>query len=144
MPLPTVAVAQIAAFAQQVSVFPSPEAYDAAQAAQGLTFPSRSFIPSGLISPSGEPVDPPEPHALLAGHVVEAGERRNAITARPFWWALVDTIGGTFDAVIDPGLLREPPAAGQILSGWFWLSGCLQLQPAAKARTGWLQKLTRR
>ncbi len=139
--LPAVAVAQIAAFAQQVSVYESIAAYDAAQAAQGMSFPSKSFIPSGLISPAGEPIDPPESHALLAGHVLEAEERRNTVTGQPFWWALVDTIGGTYDVVIDPGLLPSLPRAGNVLSGWFWLSGRL-LQAGAKPRGGWLRRLT--
>lgn len=50
--------AQIAAFAQQVTVYPSEAAYAEAQAADGLAFGSRAFIPSGLISPTGEPVTP--------------------------------------------------------------------------------------
>src|SRR5260221_10505953 len=49
--LPATLSAQIAAFAQQVTVYESQTAYDAAQASQGLPFESRSFIPSGLISP---------------------------------------------------------------------------------------------
>ena len=141
--LPLVAVAQIAAFAQQVSAYESSAAYDAAQAAQGMSFPSKSFIPSGLISPGGQPIEPPESHALLAGHVLEAEERRNAVTGHPFWWALVDTIGGTYDVVIDPSLLRALPRPGHVLSGWFWLSGRLQ-QPASgpKPQRGWLSRLT--
>ena len=94
-------------------MYDSQEAYDAAQAAQGLSFESRSFIPSGLISPSGEPVTPPESHALIAGQVIEAAERRNAVTGQPFWWALVDTVGGTFDVVIDPVAALEPGPRGQ-------------------------------
>jgi hypothetical protein len=134
--------AQIAAFAQQVTVYASQTAYDAAQAAQGLSFESRSFIPSGLISPSGEPVTPPESHALISGEVLEAAERQNAITGQPFWWALVDTVGGTFDMVIDPSLLSNPVRPGNVVSGWFWLSG--RLQTGAAPRAGWLRKLTGR
>jgi hypothetical protein len=140
--LPATLIAQIAAFAQQVTVYESPNAYDAAQAAQGLAFPSRSFIPSGIISPSGEPVTPPESHALIAGEVIEAAERQNAITGQPFWWALVDTVGGTFDVVIDPELLSRPVHAGNVISGWFWLSG--RLQSSVAPRAGWLHKLTGR
>ncbi len=92
--------------------------------------------------PSGEPVTPPESHALIAGEVVEAGERRNAVTDRPFWWALVDTVGGTFDVVIDPSLLSNPVRAGNVISGWFWLSG--RLQRSAAPRAAWLHKLTGR
>jgi hypothetical protein len=134
--LPATVDAQIAAFAQQVTVYDSERTYDAAQAAQGLSFSSRSFIPSGLIAPDGTPVNPPEPHALFAGHIVETELRQNAVTGEPFCWALVDTVGGTFDVVIDPALLSGPPRAGNVLSGWFWLSGRLRTEPEQKR--GWL------
>lgn len=140
--LPATLTAQIAAFAQQITVHESQEIYDAAQAAQGLSFASRSFIPSGLISPSGEPVMPPESHALIAGTVIEAAERRNAVTGEPFWWALVDTVGGTFDIVIDPSLLSNAVRPGNVIAGWFWLSGRLQHKPAPGV--GWLRRLTGR
>ena len=140
--LPATLTAQIAAFAQQITVYESETAYDAAQAAQGLPFGSRSFIPSGLISPSGEPVTPPESHALIAGVVVEASEQQNSITGQPFWWALVDTLGGTYDVVIDPALVSNPVRAGNVVSGWFWLSG--RLQTNAAQPVGWLRKLTGR
>ena len=140
--LPFTAVAQVAAFAQQITIYDSREAYDAAQSAQGLSFGSRSFIPSGLFSPSGEPVIPPESHALIAGHVIDAGERRNTVSGEPFWWALVDTVGGTFDVVIDPHLLDGPVRPGNVVSGWFWLSG--RLRTGGPQRAGWLSKLTGR
>lgn len=142
MALPVTVTAQIAAFAQQLTVHPSEADYQASQAAQGLSFESRSFIPSGLISPSGEPVTPPESHALISGHVLEAEERQNAVTGEPFWWALMDTVGGTFDLVIDPSLLTSPVLKGNVVSGWFWLSG--RLRTSARPRGGWLRKLTGR
>ena len=139
--LPSTLTAQVAAFAQQITVYESQKAYDAAQAAQGLPFGSRSFIPSGLVSPSGKPVTPPESHALIAGHVIEAAERRNAVTGQPFWWALIDTVGGTFDVVIDPSLLSNQQVhTGYVIAGWFWLSGRL-LQATPR---GWLHRRTRR
>jgi hypothetical protein len=138
--LPVTLTAQVAAFAQQISVYASPAEYDAEQAAQGSSFLSRSFIPSGLFSPSGDPVIPPEPHALIAGHVLVAEERRNTVTGEPFWWALVDSVGGTFDVVIDPNLLSAPVAPGNVLSGWFWLSGRLKTGGDVRPR-GWLRKL---
>jgi hypothetical protein len=140
--LPVRLEAQIAAFAQEITVYASPSAYDAAQAAQGLPFGSRSFIPSGIISPSGEPVIPPESHALISGPVLEAAERHNAVTGLPFWWALVDTIGGTFDVVIDPTLLSAPVQAGNVIAGWFWLSG--RLQTSVARPRGWMKTLTGR
>ncbi len=137
--LPAVLDAQIAAFAQQITVHGSEAAYAAEQAAQRLSFGSRSFIPSGIISPSGEPVVPPESHALIAGVVIEAEERRNAVTGAPFWWALVDTVGGTYDVVIDPSLLSAPVRSGNVVAGWFWLSGRIRTGRAKSA--GWLRKL---
>ena len=56
MTLPAIVNAQIAAFAQQVTVYESRRSTTPRKRAQGLSFGSRSFIPSGLISPSGEPV----------------------------------------------------------------------------------------
>lgn len=142
--LPAIVTAQIAAFAQQLTVFESRQAYDAAQAAQGLSFPSRSFIPSGLFSPQGNPILPPESHALIAGHVVDARERHNALTGAPFYWALLDTVGGTYDVVIDPTLLSAPVQPGQILSGWFWLSGRMRTSPTTAGTRSWFSRLTKR
>ena len=131
---------QVAAFAQQITVHDSEAAYHTAQAAQGTSFPSRSFVPSGLISPSGEPVTPPESHALIAGHVLAAAPRMNSVTGEPYWWALVDTIGGTFDVVVDPPLLSGPIHSGNVVSGWFWLSG--RVRRDAPPRGGWFRRLT--
>ena len=85
---------------------------------------------------------PPESHALIAGHVIEAAERRNAVTGQPFWWVLVDTVGGTFDVVIAPALLSDPVQAGNVVAGWFWLSG--RLRTSAPPRAGWLRRLAGR
>lgn len=143
--LPVLVDAQIAAFAQQLTVFEDEAACLESQAAEGMTFGSRTFIPSGLISPSGEPVSPPESHALITGHVLEASEQRNSVTGAPFWWALVDTEGGTYDVVIDPELLSAPVQPGNVLSGWFWLSGRLRSGDDARAaRGGWFKRLTGR
>lgn len=144
MTLPAVVDVQMAAFAQNVEVFQTEALFAASQAAQGMAFEPRSFIPSGLISPEGRPVDPPEPHALLVGGVVEAEERRNTVTGVAFWWALVETIGGTFDVVIDPELLQHPPQAGNVLSGWFWLSGRVRSSAEDAPKTGWIRRLTGR
>jgi hypothetical protein len=143
--LPATVTAQMAAFAQQISLYESAAAYATAQAAEGVSSPSRSFIPSGLLTPDGEPVDPPQPHALIAGHVLEAAARANAISGTKYWWALIDTVGGTFDVVIDPALLPDMPRTGNVLAGWFWLSGRLLTgaQQRKPARS-WMQRLVGR
>lgn len=138
--LPAEVVVQVAAFAQQAAVHASAAAYEAEQAAQGLSFGARSFIPSGLVSPDGQPLDPPEPHALIAGMVVESAELHNAVTGDGFYWVLVDSLGGTFDLVIDPSLLPALPQPGNVVSGWFWLSGRLRAAEAP-AKPGWLDRL---
>lgn len=143
--LPAVVTAQVAAFAQQVSLYESACAYASSPEAEGAHGASRSFIPSGLISPAGEPIIPPESHALIAGHVLEAAPRVNVISGAQYWWALVDTLGGTFDVVIDPALLPDQPRAGHVVSGWFWLSGRLLTgEPDATSASGWLRRLVRR
>jgi len=142
LPLPATVTAQMAAFAQELSLYDSPGAYAASQAAAGATNASRSFIPSGLISPTGTPVTPPEPHALIAGHVLEASTQVNTVSGLPFVWALVESVGGTFDVVIDPALLARSPEPGDVLSGWFWLSGRLLTGTSSRpTKSGWLQRL---
>jgi hypothetical protein len=143
--LPAVVTAQVAAFAQQVSLYESARAYASSPDAAGSQGASRSFIPSGLISPTGEPIIPPESHALIAGHVLEAAPRVNVISGAQYWWALLETLGGTFDVVIDPALLSDEPRAGSVVSGWFWLSGRLLTgQSGGKSAPGWWRRLGRR
>jgi hypothetical protein len=123
--LPVIADVQIAAFAHEIAANESPEAYDASQKGQEVRFASRSFIPSGLFRPDGTATTPAGAMAFFTGHVIEAGVRRNLLSGRPFFWALVDTFGGRYDVVIDRSLLPHAPSAGGVLSGSFWLSGRL-------------------
>ena len=140
--LPALVTLQVAAFAQQLTVHANEAAFAADQAAQGMSFGVHAFIPSGLISPSGEPVVPPEPHALFSGVVREAEERHNSVTGEPFWWALVDTLGGTVDVVIDPTLIQNAVQPGQVVAGWFWLSARVRRPGDEGAgRGGWFGKL---
>lgn len=139
--LPVTVPAQMAAFAQQIAVYASADEFLASP--DGRTGrASRSLIPSGLVAPDGTPRDPPEPHALISGHVLESAVQRNAVSGEDFWWALIDTIGGTFDVVLDPDLLPGPPQPGQVVAGWFWLSGRLRLESQpAQSTSSWRQRL---
>jgi len=40
----------------------------------------------------------------------------------------------TFDVVIDPSLLMLPINEGNVISGWFWLSGRFKTSTVPKAR----------
>jgi len=88
-----------------------------------------------------------DPHHRAGGqlHVIESETRVNAVSGAPFVWALVDSVGGTFDTVIDPDLLPHQPRPGQVLAGWFWLSArLLTAAPRKKPGAGWLQRLVGR
>ena len=137
--LPAIVDTQIAAFAHEISVYDSEDAFMAAQADQSVKFAAQSFIPSGLFAPDGTQPAAPEAMAIFTGVVLESAVCRNAVTDALYLWALVDTVGGSFDVVADPELLPQPPPAGGILSGTFWLSGRLLNVPPRKR--SWIGKL---
>jgi hypothetical protein len=120
--LPSIVTVQIAAFAHEISIHASLADYEASREARELKFASRSFITSGLFSPDGTSTEPPQAHAIFTGHVLESATRSNALTGNAFHWALVETLGGSYDVVIDPHL-SPLPRPGGVLSGSFWLSG---------------------
>jgi hypothetical protein len=105
-------------------VFASPEEYEANQTGD-VKFDSRSFIPSGLFPSGGDKPHIPQAYAIFTGHVRKTQQRKNDLTGCSFCWALVETLGGTFDVVIDLELLGAAPRVGGVLTGAFWLSGRL-------------------
>ena len=133
---PQVVRVQLAAFAHEVEFHESPEVFGASQADLPVKFASQSFAPVGLFDLDGTKPDPPQAYAMFAGHVTEAGARRNSRTGETFYWALVDTFGGVFDVVIDPALLPAAPSPGGVLQGQFWLSGRIQAGLTAPSRPG--------
>jgi hypothetical protein len=137
--IPGIAEAQVAAFAHEITFFESEDAYNSSQESENVPFASKSFIPSGMFHPSGENNAPPEARAIFTGEVVQAATCTNQISQQKFYWALVDTIGGQYDVVIDPVLLDREPAVGGFLSGTFWLSGRLTSYPRKKR--SWFGKL---
>jgi hypothetical protein len=128
--LPISVDVQVAAFAREVSTFASEDAYYASQEPGG--FASRSYVPSGTFTPEGGATEPPQAFGIFTGHVLEAAAKRNRRTGAAFYWALVDTLGGTFDVLVDPELLTEPPRPGGILQGSFWFSGTFTTTAPAK------------
>jgi hypothetical protein len=130
--LPGAANVQVAAFAHEVTLFESEAAYTASQENESLKFASKSFIPSGLFSPDSTTSDAPEAMAVFTGHVVDASVKKNSLTSRDYHWALVDTLGGRYDVVIDAALINVAPAPGSVIQGSFWLSGRLLEYPRRK------------
>ncbi len=139
--LPTIAEVQVAAFAHEISCYDTPEAFRASQEDRQVKFAPQSFIPSGMFQPDSPAPAPPVATAIITGHVIEAEARKNSLTGRPFFWALVDTLGGKYDVVIDQSLLERAPPEGGVLSGSFWLSGRLTSFP--KQKRSWLGKILR-
>jgi hypothetical protein len=119
--LPARMAVQIAAFAHEIAAFETVAAYEASQTGD-LKLASQSFIPSGLFAPADDSTVPLA-RAMFAGHVLAADEKINVLTGRAFHWALVETLGGAHDVVIDSNLLPGVPAVGGVISGSFWLSG---------------------
>jgi len=136
--LPSIVEAQIAAFAHELSVFESEEAYYASQS-EGPKFAAESFIPSGLFTPDLESVEAPQAHAILTGKVLNTAFRINPVTKSEFLWAKVQTFGGVFDVVADPLIVNGAVVEGGIIHGSFWLSGRLR-NTDGKMRLGSLRR----
>ena len=123
--LPAIVSVQIAAFAHEISIFDSVDEFDASQTDEPR-FASQSFIPSGMFEPDLSPTEQPQSYAMITGHVVKAAKKKNQLTGSDYYWALVESVGGSFDVVVDPELVATEPKAGSVLSGEFWLSGSLR------------------
>jgi len=120
--LGTIVAAQVVAFAHEVSVSATREAYNESHMGR-MKLGAQSFIPTGLFTPQLKDIDPPESRALVTGHVLECELRTNELTGKRFWWVLIDSLGGIFDVVVDPAMLTSPPSIGGVLSTWSWMSG---------------------
>lgn len=136
--LPSRATAQLAAFAHEVTVFDSEEAFDESQKDQDIKFAAQSFIPSGLFSPEGEEPSSPSARGIFTGSILAAELKVNSLSGNQFYWALVDTLGGQFDVVLDQSLVERVPPTGGIITGSFWLSG--RLLDYQKGRS-WLRRI---
>lgn len=125
------AEAQISAFTHELSIFPSEEAFSAAQAREEIKFAPESFFASGLFSvtdqngtvfhdPSEDEFDAPS-RAFFTGRVLSAEKRRNTVTGQNFHTALVRTLGGSIDVVADESQVQGDLRPGYIIQGEFWL-----------------------
>ncbi len=126
--LPAIREVQLAAFAHEIRAYRSDEEYEEARLRgdRGSGLAAEAFIPSGLFKPGGEAIKPPQAHAVLAGHVLEARLLRNPVTEVSFQWARVRTYGAEVDVVAAPEAIEGRLVEGGVLSGSFWLSGCIR------------------
>ncbi len=118
---PAIVWIQIAAFARQSFCFSD---YDAMKAS---TFPyanlaSRAFIPSPS-SPAGSNEDEAKPEAVFCGEIRHYELKTNPLTRLQFHYFVVESLGGTFDVVIDRESLNGTPRPDGVLAGAFYLAG---------------------
>lgn len=111
----------VTAFAERMDVF----ADEAAYRASGTPMAVQSLIPSGMFAPGGGAAGDwgVTPRALISGTVRSAERLVNALTGLEFVHVFVESYAAiTYDIVVDPADLDDPPAVGTIVSGQFWLS----------------------
>ncbi|HET9240524.1 MAG TPA: hypothetical protein VFO10_24890 [Oligoflexus sp.] len=136
---------QIAAFAHELEVFASDEAWKQKNGDKS-PIAAESFIPAGLFPADGrqESEAIPTAHALISGHVLDAQKRTNQMTGKSFWWLQVQSYAAIYDVVVDPLLLRSDPKPGCVVKGSFWLSGVVLDQAEHKPQNGFLRLLRSR
>ncbi|SEF24196.1 hypothetical protein SAMN05421837_102607 [Amycolatopsis pretoriensis] len=125
----------LAALAEDVTVHADAEAYFASQDDDKPKFGADHFIPSGtfaLAEPS--PDWTPSAHALFAGEVIDVETPVNTVTGTAFHRIRVRTIAAIeLEVAIAATDLEQPPARGNVVSGTFFLTGRLGLQPTDPA-----------
>lgn len=127
MTLPLIEEVQIAAFVEDVSVYRSEEELRAANTG-GLEYAVESFVPlNNFVGDGAMSVA----YAKMSGRVIETRIIENQKTPESFCWARLRTFGGEVDMVADPALLERTLEAGDIVSGYFWLSGRIPGQCSA-------------
>lgn len=130
--LPALREIQLTAFASNdFQIFESEETFYNAQEEE-VKLAAQCFIPSGLFNlgenqPEKEetPPPPPMPFGMFAGEIKGFELKTNELSGKPFYWFLIETLGGAADVVADPKLVSAEPPVGGIVSGQFWLSGRL-------------------
>lgn len=121
--IPTDERAQLAvtAFAEQLAVFPTAEAFDGWQAEHPVRYAAEAAIPIGLFEGEGHEV----PEVLLSGVVLDAEVRVNEATGDPFAWLSVRSLPGVLDVVAPASALVDVPDPGAVVHGSVWMVGRL-------------------
>lgn len=131
---------QMTAFAHDMRVHDNEKEFDDSQIDQ-VKFASFAFVPTGLFSQTGHPMDTMEAFGTFAGKIKDFELKNNELTGLDYYWMLVETYGGEVDVVSDPAILNKRPILGGIAFGDFWLSGRLIDPPPAEKPKGFFDKL---
>jgi len=128
-PLSAVADFHVAAFADELEVYDTVDAFERAQAHEEVRFAPDAFFASTFVVSDGED-DDPGAEAVMFGHVLATEERRNPATRARYHTALIRTADATIHVVAAPDLVSAPIVVGGVLGGSFWLSGMVRAWPA--------------
>lgn len=110
---------QLTGFAQQLSYFPTLEAFETEQEGD-FPLANEAFIPISLF---GEELpEAPEAFALLTGKIVRCEQRLNQLSGHSFYYLVLHSFGGELDIVADPELFDEQPQLGAYLQCHCWMS----------------------
>lgn len=125
----------VSALAEEIVVHADTDAYNESQT--GMRFAADFLIPSGTFSlNAADPDWAPSARAIFAGEVLEAETRTNESTGEAFHRVRVRTISALeVDIAVATDELPEAPVAGNIVSGTFFITGRLGLEPVTPAET---------
>ena len=115
--------AQVAAFGHEVNVQNFINHCNEFDEKIEFKFIRQQLEPFLEFTDESEVIELPEAMVRMSGEVMESAQLCNQITKKPYYWALVKSLGGTYDVVLDHKLARHLPQPGCILSGTYWLSG---------------------
>lgn len=123
---PQITEVQLTAFAHEISVFKSEQAFDEHQNDESFKWASQSFTPTGLFNFGEENNESPaEATALFTGLIKACEKRKNTLTGQKYFWMLVDTLGMQIDVVADVRFFEQAPQVDGVIQGQFWISGKL-------------------
>ncbi|MBH5329454.1 hypothetical protein H9Q10_07215 [Eikenella sp. S3360] len=121
--------ARLYAIAEEAECFESPEAYEAMQESQPegeIQYAANSIIPTGLFVSENDPDAGPQPTAFFNGTVTAAETRTNQLSGQKFYWCRLATYCMEIEAVFPLEMLEHAPAAGNLISGHYWLGGRIE------------------
>ena len=112
---------ELTLFARNLAVYENADDYMVRR--KGSTAPE-SIIPFGSFSLSGKKEGyEPDPVADVSGVVTEVTLRENPVHRGRYYEIGLSCLGVDFTVVADAELLPTPPQAGNILKGFYWVSG---------------------
>lgn len=114
--------AQFACFAENIEIFPSRTAFDAAKDDGERHLAHEHFIPMGTFSRSQEADFEQSERVMFGGTVLTSGRLVNTYSNREYDHLQVTSLDMKYDVLVDPVLYDALPQPGDIIQGVFWVS----------------------